>query len=438
MLNRFCVLIVAVPIASFGAEVETRVNIVPLESASVEFKFPEVPSPSASDAATAAVISIVGGREDSNSGGVAALNDGALPEQDDQPQRNFFFGPSSLGGRLLIALQEPTDVQQINTYSWHPDVRAPQVYRLYGDGGDSQLAVPRRRRTLADSGWVLLAKVDTRSKDAKPGGQVGVSLTGKEGASLGRHGRLLLEIQGTDEENREGQTFFSEIDVVDGKEHEPLPREIESITIQDKYRITFETTETPELKGWVQTKLIPVCITWYPKIVEMFPSDGYTAPTKFTVTFHRGMDGVAYCSGTDIHCAGPWFNQNRETEAVGAVVHEMVHVVQQYGRARGGKPNPGWLVEGVADYVRWSLYEPPEVRTRPNPDRAKYTDSYRVTGAFLAWVVETHGADAVKTLNTAMREGDYSEDLWKTIGGKSLDDLWSDYIDSLRKEANSP
>ena len=39
---------------------------------------------------------------------------------------------------------------------------------------------------------------------------------------------------------------------------------------------------------------------------------------------------------------------------IGAMVHETVHCVQLY-RGRG---NPGWLVEGVADYVRFFKYEP--------------------------------------------------------------------------------
>ena len=36
------------------------------------------------------------------------------------------------------------------------------------------------------------------------------------------------------------------------------------------------------------------------------------------------------------------------------MIHETCHVVQRY-RGRG---NPGWLVEGVADYVRFFVYEP--------------------------------------------------------------------------------
>jgi hypothetical protein len=86
----------------------------------------------------------------------------------------------------------------------------------------------------------------------------------------------------------------------------------------------------------------------------------------------------------------------------------MVHIVQQYRRARGGNRNPGWMVEGLADYIRWFLYEPENLRPRPNPARANYDDSYRTTAAFLAYVKETHDKEIIKKFNAAMRGGKYS------------------------------
>jgi hypothetical protein len=90
------------------------------------------------------------------------------------------------------------------------------------------------------------------------------------------------------------------------------------------------------------------------------------------------------------------------------------------------------MVEGLADYIRWFLYEPEDKRPRPNPARAKYTDSYRTTAAFLAYVTQTHDKEIIKKFNTAMREGKYSEDLWKQYTGKTVDELWADYVETLR------
>ena len=212
------------------------------------------------------------------------------------------------------------------------------------------------------------------------------------------------------------------------------PAEEDVLAIAGKYEIVFDTSQLPEIKQWVDKKLKPVCADWYPKIVEMLPSEGYTAPKRFTIIFHKDMRGVANAGGGRINCAGPWFLKNLDGEAAGAVVHEMVHIVQQYRRARDPeKRNPGWLVEGLADYIRWMIYEPVEKRRRINPDRAKYTDSYHVTGAFLDYVVRTHDKEFVKKLNATMRKGEYTKDFWKEHTDKTVDELWDDYVKTLEK-----
>jgi hypothetical protein len=76
---------------------------------------------------------------------------------------------------------------------------------------------------------------------------------------------------------------------------------------------------------------------------------------------------------------------------VGSIVHEMVHVVQQYGDYR----EPSWVVEGLPIYIRFYLFEP-EVRgadiTPRVANRVRYDDSYRITANFLNWVVKQRGA----------------------------------------------
>jgi hypothetical protein len=401
-------------------------------AATGEFKFKNVLSPSKTDAAVNAKFSIVAGRADPNGGGVDVLHDGRVPAEADQPDDNFFFAAGTQGGRLLVDLGEPCDVQQVNTYSWHPSTRAPQVYRLYAhDGSAGDFKIPSARDTdLEPSGWKRIASVDTRPAGGVPGGQYGVSVSDASGA-LGKYRYLLFEITRTEAADPFGNTFFSEIDVCDGRQHIPAPGKV-SLAANGKYEIVFDTSEVPELQNWVDGKLRPVCEQWYPRIVELLPSDGYTAPRRVTVTFKQDMSGVAATSGTRITCADGWFRRNVDGEAAGAVVHELVHVVQQYGRTRGGHRNPGWLVEGIADYLRWFQYEPPSLRPRPDPARAKYTDSYRTTAAFLNYVTETRDQAIVQKLNTALREGKYTEELWKASTGKTVDELWADYLQTLR------
>ena len=79
------------------------------------------------------------------------------------------------------------------------------------------------------------------------------------------------------------------------------------------------------------------------------------------MSFVPRMQGVAAAAGTNIYCGADWFRQNLSGEAKGVAVHELVHVVQQYDRAQRSCPRPpipGWVVEGIADYIRWFLYEP--------------------------------------------------------------------------------
>lgn len=431
-------------------EIKVVVGVNRGDQATSEFKFADVSSPSKSDAGNGAKFTLLDGRRDGNGGELGRLNDGRVPREDDQPRSNFFFAAGSNGGRLLVDLGKPTDVKQINTYSWHADTRGPQVYSLYvGDAAAKEIDLkPKADADLTKVGWKLLAEVDTRVKDQEPGGQYAASVRDSDGKSLGEVRYLLFVIKRTEKHERFDNTFYSEIDIDDGKEHpraeaiatrergprDPeTPVELDVLKVADKYEIAFDTSQMPEIKEWVDKKLKPVCAEWYPKIVEMFPSENYTAPKRFTIIFHKDMQGVANAGGTRINCAGKWFMDNLEGEAVGAVVHEMVHIVQQYGRARGRNRNPGWMVEGVADYVRWFLYEPKEKRPRVNAARANYTDSYRTTGAFLEYLVEKHDEEIVKKFNAAMRDGRYSDELWKETTGKTVDELWGEYVETLRK-----
>jgi hypothetical protein len=213
-----------------------------------------------------------------------------------------------------------------------------------------------------------------------------------------------------------------------------LATEVDVLKIEGKYEIAFDTSQAPELKPWVDEKLKPICAKWYPKIVDLLPSDNYAAPERFSIVFESDMRGVAYTSGRRIVCSASWMQDNLDGEAAGAVVHEMVHVVQQYGRARGGNRNPGWLVEGVADYIRWFLYEPKDLRPRPDPVRANYTDSYRTTAAFLNYVMEYKDKEIVRKLNAAMRQGEYADDLWTKHAANTAEGLWAEYVETLKAE----
>jgi hypothetical protein len=214
------------------------------------------------------------------------------------------------------------------------------------------------------------------------------------------------------------------------------------------YRIDVDTCETPDLTEWTKTTLAPVIRDWYPKLAELLPSEGFKPPEDILVRFSASLKGVAETSGTRIRCAAEWFRTNLKGEAAGSVVHELVHVVQQYGNARRANPDsipsPGWLVEGIADYIRWFLYEPqshgadiPWMRERKNL-RLRYDAGYRITANFLDWVTAKYDKSIVQGLNAAMRQGKYREDIWKEHTGHSLPELGDEWKRDVERQLAQP
>lgn len=433
------------------AEIAVTVAHHDADAAASDFKFKDLAQPAQNDAASKAEFAIVDGQRDRNGGTIEKLNDGRLPTEADQPAENFFFAAGSAGGRLLLDLGRTADIQRVSAYSWHPGSRGPQVFQLYGSdgGGDGFERQPKAGTDPATCGWRHLADVDTRQTDESAGGQYAASVTNSAGA-LGSFRYLLFCVSATEQDDPFGNTFFSEIDVVEpstelvaavpaGDEPREVRREV--IEAADgKYAITIDTTETPDLTEWALAELAPVVKIWYPKIVDLLPSDGFAAPTQATITFRANMRGVAATGGTQVNCSGPWFRGELDREAKGAIVHELVHVVQSYGRATRNNPDatrtPGWVVEGIADYIRWYLYEPESHGTEIAPHaaaQARYDASYRTTANFLNRVIEQHGADVLPALNAAAREGRYNEEIWQTVTGRSLKALGDDWKVFLQK-----
>ncbi len=185
---------------------------IPNERATTAFNFTQVPKPSATDAATFAQFSLITSGPQWK---IRNLNDGRVPDGQDSPEENFCFNDGNYGGRFLVDLNKDTDIAQINTYSWHTSDRGPQLYKLYardssaGDFDRAALAIG----DPTEQGWKYLAQVDTRPKSGPPGGQYGVSITASHG-DVGRYRYLLFDCHRTEETDRWGNTFYSEIDVV--------------------------------------------------------------------------------------------------------------------------------------------------------------------------------------------------------------------------------
>src|SRR5262245_32801926 len=181
-----------------------------------EFKFKRVPSPVKDDAAAKAKLVLIDGEIDGNGADLVAVTDGLLPTDSDEPAANFFFNAGTTGGRFRMDFGRVINVAQVNTYSWHPNTRGPQVFKLYGSDGDDPKfnADPNRRTDPTSTGWVLIASVNTSSTHGADGGQYAVGITSSNG-SLGKYRHLMFDCLVTETNDDWGNTFYSEIDVIE-------------------------------------------------------------------------------------------------------------------------------------------------------------------------------------------------------------------------------
>lgn len=198
-------------------------------------------------------------------------------------------------------------------------------------------------------------------------------------------------------------------------------------TADGKVKIVFDFTGAPDLKDWATTQAAPALVEWYPKICALLPSPGFHCSDVVYISF-KDIDPPAYTEGNHITAKPAWFRAHPGD--ANALVHEATHVVQAYG----GGHNPGWLVEGLDDYIRYYVVEPDTHSAEISPKRAPsvhYNDAYRTTANFLHWVVTKYGADVIPKLNAAMREHRYSDATWVDLTGKHLEDLGAAWKQTL-------
>jgi|GEM_PF-1974798 len=155
---------------------------------------------------------------------------------------------------------------------------------------------------------------------------------------------------------------------------------------------------------------------WYPRIRGILGVK-YDTPTDVTLRF-KDFDGVAHTSGGVIEASTRYFAKHPDD--VGALVHELAHVIQAY-------PNgaPGWLVEGIADYVRYYYFEPvkgAEFKPRPGQD---YHAGYNPAAALLAKVQVGRTQGIVSELNRRGHAGKLTEQAFKEVSGITPDEAWN-------------
>lgn len=191
--------------------------------------------------------------------------------------------------------------------------------------------------------------------------------------------------------------------------------------------VVVDATDFPEGKAWGEAAK-GLVETWFPIVTSMLSTQDYRVPAEIKLVIKKEANAPAFASGSTITINGKWITEHPDD--LGMAIHELVHVVQQYP---GSRNKPGWLVEGIADYIRWWRYEPEAPRPRINVERAKHTDSYRTTAYWLAWVSKKYDMRLVPALDLALRKREDPLPIFEKMTGKAPEALWSEFVATLPK-----
>jgi len=174
----------------------------------------------------------------------------------------------------------------------------------------------------------------------------------------------------------------------------------------------------------IRERMIRAFFQVYPKLAKT-----YNKATLKQVTFvmDPAYDGVAATDNGVVTYSPKWML--RQPTDLDVVTHEVMHIVQDYKQSVG----PGWLTEGIADYARYQFGIDNAGAKWALPDYKPgqhYTNSYRITARFLAWLEAHRKAGIVVTLNKSLFDHTYQDSIWKRETGSALDELWTAYTQS--------
>ena len=189
-----------------------------------------------------------------------------------------------------------------------------------------------------------------------------------------------------------------------------------------KYTLVFEC-KAPAFNQEINKKLIDTYFKVYPALVKKYNKK---ATKIVTFVIDPDYNGVAGTSNGKVVFSAKYMTSHPGD--IDIVTHETMHIVQSYGGRSG---MPGWLTEGIADYVRYAYGVDNAGAGWSMPkysDKQSYKNSYRITARFLAWLEYSGHKGIVKKLDQAGRDKTYDNgELWKKLTGKTVDELWLAY-----------
>jgi hypothetical protein len=183
--------------------------------------------------------------------------------------------------------------------------------------------------------------------------------------------------------------------------------------VPKKYAVRMRD-EFDSVAGWF--------FTYYPKIVEMLDAPTNDLAHELTVRFRDDMKpGVpGYVSGREMTISIPHMIRD-PADIRGLFIHEITHFAQAYSHGE----RPGWLVEGIAEAVRYRLSPPDDAWRRAvdgiEPAKLDYHKPYRDPARFLLWIEAQNQPGFIAKLSRTIKDGKYGDKTWTELTGKDPD-----------------
>lgn len=198
---------------------------------------------------------------------------------------------------------------------------------------------------------------------------------------------------------------------------------------------------------------------WYPRINVLLFEPGHPLPgpaPQVRVDAKPLYEGVpAYANDGVIHLWAGYIENQDEADFEGMVIHELTHI-NQAGKHVGDN---GWVVEGVADYVRHKYfardieptlhmtadgrlqgYAPKDIyfyglqQRKANLTSQGYQARYTVASTFLYWLELRKDSHIVHEISVALEQGTFTPALFEQTCGKPLDALWDGFVVESKQE----
>lgn len=201
-----------------------------------------------------------------------------------------------------------------------------------------------------------------------------------------------------------------------------LAAKAQQMQVIDKggYKLTF-INQDATLDKALQQRMINTFYKVYPELAKEYNPNTLR---EVTIVIDTAYKGVAETDNGKVTISAAWMH--KRPEDIDVITHEVMHIVQDYGESVG----PGWLTEGIADFARYKfgINNPAAKWTLPDfKPTQNYDNAYRITARFLAWIEAKVKPGMVKTLDAQLRQHTYTDNSWKQLTGKTVDELWKAY-----------